>query len=235
MSKQGLQLDKVVLLGRTLDEYQRYFAFEARTCIGQSVLDVASGVSSFAAEASALGLDVTALDPIYDLSPDEIEARCGPDLDAVTTAIGGLPVYRWQFYKDPQGMRIFRERACRTFLADFRAQGSRRYLSGSFPQLPVASRCFDLALVSYFLFVYEDQFSYEFHRDSIMELMRVTRGEARIYPTVTFEGVKSQYLARLPEDPALAHLEFEQIGTDFEFLANSNNYLRVRHRSSEAI
>jgi hypothetical protein len=230
MGKKGLQLDKVVLLGRTLDEYQRYFAFDARARLGQSVLDVASGVSSFAAEASALGLDVTALDPIYHLPPDAIEARCGPDLDAVTAAIWGLPVYRWDFYGDPQGMRKFREQAYRTFLQDFRAAGPKRYLPGSLPRLPLPARRFDLALVSYFLFVYEDHFSYDFHRDSILELMRVTHGEARLYPTVTFEGVKSQYLPRLARDPALQHLDFTEISTDFEFLVNSNSYLRIRHR-----
>lgn len=230
MGKKGLQLDKVVLLGRTLDEYQRYFAFEARERVGQSVLDVASGVSSFAAEASALGLDVTALDPIYSLSPDDIEARCGPDLEHVLRSIVGLTVYRWEFYQDRERLRQFRERAWRTFLEDFRRHAQTRYRTGALPELPLASRRFDLTLVSYFLFVYEDHFSYEFHRDSILELMRVTRGEARIYPTVTFEGVKSHYLPRLTADPALRHLEFTEISTDFEFLVNSNSYLRIRHR-----
>ena len=32
--------------------------------------------------------------------------------------------------------------------------------------------------MSYFLFAYQDRLSYEFHRDSILEIMRVTRGEA---------------------------------------------------------
>jgi hypothetical protein len=43
-----------------------------------------------------------------------------------------------------------------------------------------------MTLVSYLLFAYQDRFDCAFHRDSILEIMRVTRGEARIYPTVTF-------------------------------------------------
>jgi hypothetical protein len=63
--------------------------------------------------------------------------------------------------------------------------------------------------------------------------MRVTRGEARIYPTVTFEAQPSEYVPMLQSDPALQAFEFAEIETDFEFLVNSNSYLRVtRDRSN---
>src|SRR5689334_21403587 len=117
--KQGLVLDKVVLLGRTLDEYSRYFALDLDALRGQRILDVASGVSSFCAEASARGLDVTAFDLIYDWPLEDIAARCGPDLDLVLGAIDGLKTYKWDFYKNPDTLRVLRERAYRTFLADY--------------------------------------------------------------------------------------------------------------------
>ena len=88
--KQGLVLDKVVLLGRTLEEYRHHFALDLEKLRGQTILDVASGVSSFCAEACALGLDVRAFDAIYDWTGDEIQRRCEPDLDQVTQAIGKL-------------------------------------------------------------------------------------------------------------------------------------------------
>jgi hypothetical protein len=83
--------------------------------------------------------------------------------------------------------------------------------------------------VSYFLFPYQDRLGYEFHRDSILEIMRVTREEARIYPTVTFEAQPSEYIPMLRLDPALQRFEFTEIRTDFEFLVNSNWFLRVKH------
>jgi hypothetical protein len=49
-SKRGLRLDRVVLLGRTFEEYCRYFLLEPDELIGKDVLDVAGGVSSFCAE-----------------------------------------------------------------------------------------------------------------------------------------------------------------------------------------
>jgi hypothetical protein len=96
------------------------------------------------------------------------------------------------------------------------------------PRLPFADGSFDMTLVSYFLFAYQDRLSYEFHRDSIFEIMRVTRSEARIYPTVTFEAEPSHYLPALRSDPALQGFDLTEIKTDFEFLANSNSFLQVR-------
>jgi hypothetical protein len=228
--KQGLVLDKVVLLGRTLDEYRRYFALDLAALRGRKVLDVASGVSSFCAEARRAGLRVTAFDAIYELPADEIERRCVADLDHVTDAIRDLQTYRWDFYESPEKLRRLREQAYRGFLADYRLLGRTCYLPGRLPELPFRDGEFDLTLVSYLLFVYDDQLDYEFHRQSVREIMRVTRGEARLYPIVNFETHRSRWLDRLREDRELAHLEFVEVRTDFEFLRNSNFYLRVRLR-----
>ena len=228
--KRGLLLDKVVLLGRTLEEYRRYFALDVGNLRGKAILDVASGVSSFCAEANGLGLDVTAFDSIYTLSGDEIQRRCKADLDQVTHAIGDLKTYRWDFYRSPESLRQFRETAYRAFLDDYRTGQGTRYLPGSLPRLPFDDGQFDLTLVSYLLFVYEDQLDYGFHKRSLLEILRVTRGEARLYPVVNFEARRCQYLDRLKDDKDLRHAGFEEVPTDFEFLLNSNYYLRVFRR-----
>ena len=123
-------------------------------------------------------------------------------------------------------MRTLRECASAIFFSDFKIH-PQRYVAGELPRLPFADGEFDLTLVSYLLFAYQDRFDYEFHRDSILEIMRVARGEARIYPTVTFEAQASEYIPMLHSDPALQVFEFTEIETDFEFLVNSNSYLRV--------
>lgn len=230
VGKQGLVLDKVVLLGRTFEEYARYFALDPVALMGRSVLDVASGVSSFCAEANAQGIDVTAFDLIYDLPPEQIEVRCGPDLDLVVKSITGLPTYKWEFYKSPERLRSYRERAYTTFLADYRSQRGRRYVSGCLPRLPFSDRQFDLTLMSYLLFAYEDHFDYEFHKQSILEIMRVTSEEARCYPVVSFEAKRCSYIDQLKADADLNHLVINEVQTDFEFLVGSNFFLRIRHR-----
>ena len=231
MSKQGLVLEKVVLLGRTFEEYVLNFALDPEALRGRSVLDVASGVSSFCAEANAQDIHATAFDLIYDSSPDEIQSRCEPDLDQVTRNIALAKTYKWDFYQSPEGMRRYRERAYRAFLADYRTQRGARYVAGNLPRLPFADGQFDITLTSYLLFVYEHRFDYEFHKRSVLEMMRVTKDEARCYPIVTFEASRSSYIDRLQSDPDLGHLTFEQVRTDFEFLIGSNFYLRIRHRA----
>ena len=64
-TKRGLQLGRVVLLGRTFDEYRQYFLLYPEELAGKTVLDVAGGVSSFCAEANTRGIRVTSFDPIY--------------------------------------------------------------------------------------------------------------------------------------------------------------------------
>ncbi|MCI0538312.1 MAG: class I SAM-dependent methyltransferase, partial [Verrucomicrobiales bacterium] len=172
--RKGLDLDRVVLLGRTFGEYVRYFAVAPEEFRQKRILDVAAGVSSFCPEATAQGFNVVAFDPIYQLAPEEIALRCAEDLDFVVRAIGDLKVYRWGFYKNPQRMRHFRERSWRTFLDDYRRHRGERYMAGLLPRTPFVDRQFDISLVSYFLFVYQDQLSYEFHKDSILELMRIS-------------------------------------------------------------
>jgi hypothetical protein len=227
--KRGLVLDKIVLLGRTLDEYRRYFALDLEALRGQQVLDVGSGVSSFCAEANAAGVSVTAVDPIYGLPPNDIEPRCEIDLEHVVSSVIGLPTYRWDFYQSPERLRDFRRRAYRTFLHDLRANPA-RYVPGSLPQLPFKAGQFHLTLCSYLLFAYEEHLGYEFHKNSLLEIMRVTHGEARLYPIVTFEAVRSTYIERLKSDADLDSFNLQVVPTDFEFLLNSNFYLSVTHR-----
>jgi ubiquinone/menaquinone biosynthesis C-methylase UbiE len=228
-AKRGLRLDHVVLLGRTFEEYRRYFLLNPDHLVGKRVLDVAGGVSSFCAEGNELGIKVTAFDPIYSMPAQKIRERSEPDLESVYQTIGRVPTYRWGFYENPDYMRVLRERASAIFFSDYKIHPE-RYIAGQLPRLPFADAEFDLTLVSYLLFAYQDRFDYEFHRDSILEIMRVTRGEAKIYPTVTFEAQPSEYIPMLQSDPTLGGFGFEEIKTDFEFLVNSNSFLKVTRR-----
>ena len=124
-------------------------------------------------------------------------------------------------------MRELRKRASTIFLRDYKIHPD-RYVAGELPRISFADGEFDLTLVSYFLFAYQNRLDYEFHRESVLEIMRVTRDEARIYPTVTFDAQPSEYVVRLRSDPALQRFAFTEIKTDFEFLVNSNSFLRVR-------
>ncbi len=230
--KQSLELKKVVLLGRTFEEYSHFFGLRDEDLRGKKILDIASGVSSFCAEGNAKDFNVTAFDPIYDWSPQEIRSRCEPDLDFVIREVGKVAAYKWDFYQTPEKLRKFREQAYRVFLADFAERKGQRYIGGQLPRAPFRDGQFDLTLVSYFLFVYEDQFDYEFHKQSLMEILRITSGETRIYPLVNFKAERSEFIERIKNDSAFESFSFKEVPTDFEFLKNSNSFLSIRRKSA---
>src|SRR5947208_726064 len=75
-----LQLDRIVFIGRTCDEYRRFFDLDLSALAGRSILDCASGASSFAAHAHRAGARVTAVDIAYDLAREELEEKGLSDL-----------------------------------------------------------------------------------------------------------------------------------------------------------
>jgi hypothetical protein len=52
-------------------------------------------------------------------------------------------------------------------------------------------------LSSHLLFCWADRFDFEFHRIAIHELVRVTRGEVRIFPLLDPSAVRYPWLDRL--------------------------------------
>ena len=141
------------MLGRTFEEYRRYFLLEPQELIGKTVLDVAGGVSSFCAEANNLGIKVTALDPIYSLPREKIRERFDPDLESVHRTIGLVPTYSWGFYKK-SGLHagVTRARIGYFFLGFRKPSAALR--RGRVASMPFADGEFDLTLVSYLLFAY---------------------------------------------------------------------------------
>jgi hypothetical protein len=227
MRRSDTDLNSSRLLGRTFEEYIRYFGLQADDLRGKTILDMGGGVSSFCAEANERGLTVTAADPAYGLDVGRLEGRCRADLDAVCGKLPGIMhQYEWSFYRDVAHMRTYRERAYHRFLIDYQAHPD-HYRYDALPETSLAERSFDLSLVSYFLFLYEDRFDYEFHRASVVEMARITRGEIRIFPIVNLHGEHSRFIDRLRADPALAQCVFEEHPTDFRFLLGATSYLRI--------
>lgn len=232
MSAHYLQLDEVALLGRTFDEYRRMFALDTETLRRETILDAASGVSSFCAEGNAHGYAITAADAIYHAEPEAIAEKCARDLDEVMAKLPPIAdLYVWHEFPDVAALTRQRERAYRGFLPDYAAHRHARYVPTVFPQSSFADGAFTLTLVSHLLFLYEDQLDYAFHRNTLRELLRVTAGEIRIYPITNLRGRRSIYVDRLMQDAAFASATFEMVPVPYEFLRNATEMLRVRHTS----
>ena len=129
-----LDLKTIVLLGRMFEEYYKIFALDNDILENEIILDVASGVSSFCAEANSKGSNVTASDKIYFLSPDEIETKCRDDLDSVIKQMPSISDhYVWDFFKDVRSLKTFRVKAYKLFLEDFKTSGIKRYKPVEYP------------------------------------------------------------------------------------------------------
>jgi hypothetical protein len=227
--KDRIELDSVVLLGRTFDEYCRYFQLDDRDLRSVRILDIGAGVSSFCSEANSRGYDVMAADPIYELPVEVIAEKSAADLNHVLTRLpDAAHNYNWSFYRDPQQLREYRESARDHFLKHYASDQS-RYVRVALPHTGFRANEFQLVLVSHLLFLYDDLFDYDFHKRSLLELARIAQTEIRIYPLTNMRAMRSSLLESLMRDPDCSALTFTVSKIDFEFLKNSDELLKINH------
>jgi len=225
--KDGLELNKIVLVGRTFEEYARFFDFDSLDLSNSKVLDIGSGVSSFCSEARQQNVDVIACDPIYHINANVLKRKCQSDLQAVIEQFPQiLHKYSWQFYKDTAHLAEYRTQAYQRFIPHYQTH-PQFYIASSLPHLPFAENSFDVVFVSHLLFLYEHLLDYDFHKQCITELAHITRHHIRIYPLTNLKSEKSKYLERLMQDNNLKHLTFRVIPVQFEFFKNANQMLEI--------
>jgi hypothetical protein len=114
-------------------------------------------------------------------------------------------LYNWSLYADIDDLRKSRASSLRKFISDY-AKGIKekryikaRYIKAQLPNLPFDDKSFDLALSGNLLFYYHDRFDYSFHLDSILELLRVSSNEVRIFPVQLPDAEFPDYLNTLIE------------------------------------
>ena len=80
-------------------------------------------------------------------------------------------------------------------------------------------------LSSGFLFIYDDRLSYDFHKNSIQEMLRVSE-EIRIFPLVGLNGKRSLFVDKIIEDLAgSADMEISKI--PYEFMKGANEIMKI--------
>ncbi|MEL6439539.1 MAG: SAM-dependent methyltransferase [Cyanobacteria bacterium J06621_8] len=223
-----MQLDQVVPLGRSLDEYLKMFALFGKD-LQKTILGVGDGPASFNAEGTKKGYQITSIDPIYQFSGSEIKQRFDAVIDNIIDQVIATPNnWVWDYHQNPQQLKANRIKVLETFLADYQlGKQQHRYLTQELPQLDFGDRSFDLALCSHFLFLYSAQLDLTFHLASIQEMLRVSR-EVRIFPLLTLQQETSPYL-----EQAIA--KFSNLGyatsivkVPYEFQPGANKMLIIK-------
>lgn len=226
----GFDLSGVVPWGRRYFEYEAFFALKDTDCVpGKRILDVGGGPASFAAEAVANGVDVTAIDPLYGEDAQAIRAAFE---DARASMMNGLTKahrrFVWSFYESPAHVERLREEALGLFLKDLKpGKAAGRYVDAALPSLPIENRSFDLALCSHLLFLYQDQLDESFHIAAVKELRSVAH-ELRIFPLVALNGEPSEFVASVEQTLLEEGAIVERVPVLFEFQKGATEMLRVR-------
>jgi hypothetical protein len=222
-----LKLEEVVPWGRSFEEYSHMFDLTPADVAG-SVLDCASGPSSFNAEASRKGYHVVSCDPIYRFSAEEIANHIEETYDTILAGVRTNKArYVWDSIGSPEELVEVRMAAMRCFLEDFTQGFARgRYRPDALPDLGFENDEFDLALCSHLLFTYSRQLILDFHVSAIKEMCRVA-DEARVFPLLNYDGEPSPLLVPVVEDLRALGYETKVRPVPYEFQRGGDRLLCV--------
>ena len=224
----AMQLDNIVPFGRCLDEYVRTFALSAED-LGKRLIGVGDGPASFNAEMQASGRTMVSVDPLYAWDGAQIAARFEAVVDTILKQVIATPNdWVWAYHRTPAQLRLLRVAVLERFLGDYEdGKAAGRYVVGALPTLNDGDDRFDLALCSHLLFLYSDHLSYDFHRASVLEMLRVAP-ELRIFPILTLAREISPYVQPLVLELRAAGFVVTLARVDYELQRGGNQMLRIQ-------
>jgi hypothetical protein len=224
-----LKLENVVPWGRNLEEYQNMFQL-SKEDLQSKILGCGDGPSSFNFEATKQNANITSIDPIYQFTRDEIQQRIDETSSVVSEQLKqNQNDYIWKNIKSVDELIEIRLRAMNDFINDYEdGKKQNRYIHNELPKLVFENESFDLVLSSHFLFLYSEHFDLQFHRDSILEMCRVSKKEVRIFPLLNLKNEKSEYLEPILKILNDRGFETKIITTNYEFQEGANEMLTIR-------
>ncbi len=223
-----MKLENIVPFGRSLDEYKNMFSLYDGD-LGKNIIGVGDGPASFNAEMFALGKAVVSVDPLYIFRAEEIEKQFYSVVDNIISQVKATPDdWVWSNHRSPEHLKENRVNVLQRFVADFEeGKTEGRYIVGELPTLDFEDEEFQLALCSHFLFLYSDHLTYEFHRRSVLEMLRVA-SEVRVFPLLTLLLKMSPYVQPLIEELKSEGFVVcvEKVG--YELQKGGNEMLRIQ-------
>ncbi len=199
--------------------------------VNKRILGCGDGPASFNAEITKLGYAVVSIDPVYQFSAAQIEQRVRETYEPIISQVKQNPDrYIWQHFSNPDELGRARIEAMNQFLLDYetgKAHG--RYLDRSLPKLDLSTDQFDLCVCSHLLFLYSEQLSFDFHLESIIELMRVS-SEVRIFPLLKLDCQPSTYLDPVIQELSNLGFDVQIHQVNYEFQKGGNKMLKINRR-----
>ncbi|MBP3965132.1 methyltransferase domain-containing protein [Paenibacillus lignilyticus] len=223
----GLDLERIIFIGRTFEEYRDIFNVSKEDLFDNKILDCPSGACSFTAIANQLGGDVTAADIAYYHPVESLREKGLQDLEHGIANIEKVKQnYKWDYFETADELHATRSKALLDCTNDMIAN-PHRYVAATLPQLPFADQQFDLTLSAHFLFMYADRLDLSFHKATLAELMRVTRREIRLFPLVDQTSERSAFVDEMLSFIREMGWSYEIQDTSYEFQRNANQMLVI--------
>jgi hypothetical protein len=220
-------LERIVFIGRTFEEYMAIFSLTEGDLKGRKILDCPSGACSFTAIGNKIGLDVTACDIVYYHKPQDLKQKGFKDVEHAMEHVGNdKDIYVWDYFEDIDQLKRERLKAlndCSEDMLNF----PNRYIPATLPVLPFKDGEFDLILSAHFLFMYADRLDYDFHISTLNELLRVSKDEVRIFPLVDLKGKRVEHLDKIVSNLKEKGYTVEEVKAQYEFQENANSMLKI--------
>jgi hypothetical protein len=219
----------VVPWGRSYEEYRRMFSLTGED-LRKRIIGCGDGPAAFNKICNEQGGNVISVDPIYALSESQIRERIRETYDdVIAQTYRNTEKFIWNTIRSVAELGRIRMNAMNQFLSTYEEDRKKgRYVEGKFPELDFPDDRFNLALSSHFLFLYTDNLTYEFHIESIKEMMRVAE-EARIFPLLDVNARRSPYVDRMITECDKYQFEIRQV--DYEFQLGGNQMMVVTRKT----
>ncbi|HPB68034.1 MAG TPA: SAM-dependent methyltransferase [Candidatus Omnitrophota bacterium] len=216
----ALKYKNVVPWGRNFEEYRRMFDLRENE-LTLRILGCGDGPASFNWECNQKGGRVISVDPLYNLTRQEIQSRIQETYkDVMAQTERDKDKFKWDSIKSVAALGEVRMKAMSAFLDSYEEGKIKgRYIPAALPDLPFPNDAFDLSLCSHFLFLYTEQLSYEFHVKAIKEMLRVSR-EARFFPLLDLNAGRSPYISKILLEFQAECLEIRKVAYEFQIGGN---------------
>ncbi len=193
---------------------------------------IAQQACSFTAVGNKLGLDITACDIAYYHSGEDLKNKGLQDIEHTMENMEKAKInYKWEYFNDIEALRTHSLSALHDCSNDMK-KSSERYIPVTLPSLPFMNSEFDLLLSAHFLFMYADRLEYQFHIETLKELLRVTKEEIRIFPLVDLEGKRYEHLDKIKSYLTDNGCTVEEVKVPYEFQTNANSMLKIKKVSN---
>lgn len=187
-------IGQLVITPRALADYRDMFVLSDDDLYRGPILDCPGGASPFGAQVRARGGSAVSVDPVYALPTDELMRRIGEDIQRTAAWVASQrETIHWPYVGTADAMRRAFELAADLFAMDY-ARDGKRYVAAALPRLPFEDRQFAMALCSHLIFCYPEYLDVETHVASLLELVRVTDGDVRVFPLVDTTATRYPHL-----------------------------------------